>query len=171
MIISMKLDEFDISNLIINEKIKNKVLNSSDFYRLIYSDEHSSISGIFLIFSFENINLEKYFNKIKCTIAKSESNNKTIEILKNIEKNIMAKYKNKTNKQPIYRVNEQLQQYFIKLYGNDSLELKKYKKINFLLKISGIWDSDETKDFGLTFRFFIFNNLFEDVPKSHIFGQ
>ena len=66
---------------------------------------------------------------------------------------------------------EQLQQYFIKLYGNDSLELKKYKKINFLLKISGIWDSDETKDFGLTFRFFIFNNLFEDVPKSHIFGQ
>ena len=167
----MKLDEFDISNLIINEKIKNKVLNSSDFYRLIYSDEHSSISGIFLIFSFENINLEKYFNKIKCTISKTESNDKTIEILKNIEKNIMSKYKNKTNKQPVYRIKEQLQQYFIKLYGNDSLELKKYKKINFLLKISGIWDSDETKDFGLTFRFFIFNNLFEDVPKLHIFDQ
>jgi len=84
-------------------------------------------------------------------------------MLKKIEETIMSKYENTTNKKPIYRISEQLNQYFIKLYGNDNLELKNYNKINFLLKISGIWDSDETKDYGLTFRFFIFNNLFEDV--------
>ena len=159
----MKLNELDINSIIINEKIKNKVLQSSDFYRVVYSDQCSSMSGIFLIFSLDNINLEKYFNKIKCTIQKSEENIKNISLLKNIEKTIMSKYENNTQKRPVYRISEQLNQYFIKLYGNDNLELKNYSKINFLLKISGIWDSDETKDYGLTFRFFIFNNLFEDV--------
>ena len=159
----MKLDEINNNNIIINEKIKNKVLNSSDFYRVIYSDEYTSISGIFLIFSLENITLEKYFNKIKCSIFNTNKNVKKIALLKNIENTIMSKYNNVTNKKPTFRISEQLNQNFIKLYGNDNLELKNYSKINFLLKISGIWDSDETKDYGLTFRFFIFNNLFEDV--------
>ena len=159
----MKSNELDINNIIINEKIKNKVLNSSDFYRIIYSDQTSSISGIFLIFSLENVILEKYFNKIKCSIAKTEENIKNISLVQNIEKTIMLKYENNTQKIPVYRISEQLNQFFIKLYGNDNIELKNYSKINFLLKISGIWDSDETKDYGLTFRFFIFNNLSEDV--------
>ena len=32
--------------------------------------------------------------------------------------------------------------------------------VNFLLKISGIWVTNDTNEFGLTFRFFIFNNQF-----------
>ena len=94
----MKLDEIDNNNIIINEKIKNKVLQSSDFYRVIYSDEYTSISGIFLIFSLENITLEKYFNKIKCSILNTEKNAKNIVLLKNIEKTIMSKYNNITQK-------------------------------------------------------------------------
>ena len=103
----MKLDELEINNIIINEKIKNKVLQSSDFYRIVYSDQYCSMSGIFLIFSLENITLEKYFNKIKCTIQKSERNIKNISLLKNIEKIIMSKYENITQKRPVYRISEQ----------------------------------------------------------------
>ena len=160
MIISLKVDEFNENNVIINEKIKNKVLNSSDFYRIIYSDEFCSTSGIFIIFNLKDISLEKYFNKIKCLIPERVDNNNTIKSLQNIEKIVMDKYNNYTNKKPVYRISEQLQQNFIKLYGNEKVDLKKHANLNFLLKISGIWDSDETKDYGLTFRFFIFNNLF-----------
>ena len=33
------------------------------------------------------------------------------------------------------------------------------KKVHFLLKISGIWASNQSNEIGLTFRFFIYNNL------------
>lgn len=160
MILTMNIDDFNENNVIINEKIKNKVLNSSDFYRIIYSDECSSTSGIFIIFNLKDIILEKYFNKIKCLISDTEENHKIIKSIQEIEKTIMDKYVNETNKKPVYRISEQLDNKFIKLYGNDKITFKNYDNLNFLVKISGIWDSDETKDFGLTFRFFIFNNLF-----------
>ena len=41
----------------------------------------------------------------------------------------MSKYENTTQKTPVYRISEQLNQFFIKLYGNDSLELKQYTNI------------------------------------------
>lgn len=160
MILTMNIDDFNENNVIINEKIKNKVLNNSDFYRIIYSDEFSSTSGIFIIFNLKDIILEKYFNKIKCLISDKEENHQIIKSMQEIEKTIMDKYVNETNKKPVYRISEQLDNKFIKLYGNDKITFKNYDNLNFLVKISGIWDSDETKDFGLTFRFFIFNNLF-----------
>ena len=138
MIISLKVDEFNENNVIINEKIKNKVLNSSDFYRIIYSDEFCSTSGIFIIFNLKDISLEKYFNKIKCLIPERVDNNNTINHY-NIEKIVMDKYNNYTTIKPVYRISEQLQQNFIKLYGNEKVDLKKHANLNFLLKISGIW--------------------------------
>ena len=35
---------------------------------------------------------------------------------------------------------------------------KEYANLKFLLKISGIWASNDNNSFGLTFRFFIINN-------------
>lgn len=156
----MNLKDFNKNNIIINDKIKNKVLTSSDFYRIIYSDEYHSTSGIFVTFTLRDVILEKYFNKVKCLMLNRKDNQYYIDLLEKIEKTVMDKYYNSTKKKPVYRISEQLNQHFIKLYGNDRLELKKYDEIHFLLKISGIWDSDETKDYGLTFRFFIFNSLF-----------
>ena len=49
---------------------------------------------------------------------------------------------------------------YIKLYGDDNIKYGKQNEIHFLLKISGIWASNQANDFGLTFRFFIFNNQF-----------
>ena len=49
---------------------------------------------------------------------------------------------------------------YIKLYGSDNIVYGKNKQINFYLKISGIWVSNGTQEYGLTFRFFIFNNQF-----------
>jgi hypothetical protein len=73
---------------------------------------------------------------------------------------ILNKFKNIQNRTPSCRIQEQLQNGFIKLYGDDNVRYGKQNEIHFLLKISGIWASNQANDFGLTFRFFIFNNQF-----------
>jgi len=73
---------------------------------------------------------------------------------------ILNKFKNIQNRSISCRIQEQLSHRFIKLYGDDTIRYGNQKNINFLLKISGIWVSNQTNDFGLTFRFFIFNNQF-----------
>ena len=73
---------------------------------------------------------------------------------------ILNKFKNIQNRTISCRIQEQLQNGFIKLYGDDTIKYGVKSKIDFLLKISGIWVSNQQNNFGLTFRFFIFNNQF-----------
>ena len=160
MILSVALNDFEPHYIIINEKTKNNIMDQSDFHRLIYSDEFVSINGIYLIFTLENVNIEKYFNKIKCNFDTSPKNNKVISNIKSIEKMILNKYRNTDNKTLACRIQEQLENNYIKLYGSDNINYGKNKEINFYLKISGIWVSNGTNEYGLTFRFFIFNNQF-----------
>ena len=83
-----------------------------------------------------------------------------ISSIKSIEKMILNKFKNIQNKNISCRIQEQLLNGYMKLYGNDNIKYGRHHSIDFLLKISGIWVSNQTNDFGLTFRFFIINNLF-----------
>ena len=160
MYVSVYHQDFNPHNVIISEKTRNNVMQGSDFHRLILSDEYCATNGIFIHFSLTNINIEKYFNKIKCCFEANQQNNITISSIKSIEKMILNKFKNIQNRTISCRIQEQLQNGFIKLYGDDNIKYGHQKKINFLLKISGIWVSNQSNDFGLTFRFFIFNNQF-----------
>ena len=160
MYLSIYHKNFTPHNIIISTKTKNNVMVGSDFHRLIFSDEYFSTNGIFINFSLSKITIEKYFNKIKCNFEMSSQNNIIISSIKSIEKMILNKFKNIQNRTLSCRIQEQLQNGFIKLYGDDSIRYGKHDKVNFLLKISGIWVSNQTNEFGLTFRFFIFNNQF-----------
>ena len=160
MILTVSLKDFEPHFIIISEKTKNNIMDQSDFHRLIYSDENISINGIFLKFSLENVSIEKYFNKIKCNFENNALNNKVISDIKSIERMILNKFTNETNKSITCRIQEQLENNYIKLYGTDNIKFGKNKIINFYLKISGIWVSNGTQEYGLTFRFFIFNNQF-----------
>ena len=160
MYVSVFHHDFNPHNIIICEKTRNNVMVGSDFHRLIFSDEYCSTNGIFIHFSLTNITVEKYFNKIKCCFESNQQNKITISSIKSIEKMILNKFKNIQNRTISCRIQEQLQNGFIKLYGDDNIKYGHQKRINFLLKISGIWVSNQSNDFGLTFRFFIFNNQF-----------
>ena len=160
MYLSIYHKNFTPHNIIISTKTKNNVMVGSDFHRLIFSDECFSTNGIFINFSLSNIAIEKYFNKIKCNFEMSSQNNIIISSIKSIEKMILNKFKNIQNRTLSCRIQEQLQNGFIKLYGDDNIRYGKHDKVNFLLKVSGIWVSNQTNEFGLTFRFFIFNNQF-----------
>ena len=67
MFLSIKTTDFNPHHIIISEKTKNNIMVGSDFHRLIFSDELVSTNGLFINFKLKNINIEKYFNKIKKT--------------------------------------------------------------------------------------------------------
>lgn len=160
MFLSIDTFDFDPHHIIISERTKNNIMIGSDFHRIIFSDKLIATNGLFIHFNLSNIVIEKYFNKIKCNFIQSQTNNSTISNIKSIEKMILNKFKNIQNKKFSCRIQEQLQHRYIKLYGNENTKLGKYNNINFLLKVSGIWVSNQTNEFGLTFRFFILNNQF-----------
>ena len=138
----------------LSEKTKNNVMEGGDFYRLYYSDTFCSSNGLFINFSFKNVCIEKYFNKKKCIFAES-SNKNIIHQLKQIEKQILKRAYNE-QKKTIFRIEEQLNQCFIKIFTDNSIEYGKKKNIDIILKISGIWNNLDSC--GLTFRFYLVNH-------------
>ena len=113
------------------------------------------------IFNLKKVRIERYFNKIKCVFENNSENQGTITYIKSIERLILNKFKNNKNKDMSRRIYEQLENGFIKLYPqNENVVYKEHNNLKFLLKISGIWSSNENNSFGLTFRFFIINNQF-----------
>ena len=69
LFLSSDIKSVELNNIICFEKIKNNIMNNSYFHKLVYSDELCSFNGIFFAFKMKNINIEKYFNKLKCSIS------------------------------------------------------------------------------------------------------
>jgi len=152
MYISLNTNQYDINNVIISEKTKNNIMTNGDFYRLYYSTEDIILNGLHISFELKNISIEKYFNKIKCIFDNNDHNNNTVYLLKNIEKRLLERYRG-INRECVYRIGEQLENKFIKIFDDNYINIKRYKSIKFVLKVSGIWSSQN--EFGLTFRFFL----------------
>ena len=48
MYIVLKLEEFDINNIFFLERVKNTVMDNSNFSRVIYSNNIFTLNGIFV---------------------------------------------------------------------------------------------------------------------------
>lgn len=153
MLITLNTNQVNKKNILYSEKTKNNILNNGEFYRIYYSNELFTTNGLYILFNFKNIKIDKYFNKIKCIIER-KINLDLIKVIQLIEHEIISLSPVK-NKIPKFRIEEQLNQNFIKIFGDYNNLQKQYDSINIMLKISGIW-ADETH-YGVTFRFFIKN--------------
>ena len=151
MLITLNPSQINKKNILYSEKTRNNILNNGDFYRIYYSNELFTTNGIYILLNFKNIKIDKYFNKIKC-IMERKSNIESIRLIQLIEHELLKSSPVK-NKIPKFRIEEQLNQNFIKIFGDYNNLQKNYSNVNILLKISGIW-VDETH-YGVTFRFFI----------------
>jgi hypothetical protein len=146
------IKNYDNHKLILSEKQKNTILQGSDFYRIYYSDENITLNGIYLQYKITNVHIQKYFNKIKCNFD-LDKNADVINNILNLEKNILNTFKNFINKDQEFIIKEQLKQGFIKIFTEKDIIYGKYKDINLILKISGLWVQENS--YGLTFRFLI----------------
>jgi hypothetical protein len=154
MYLTIPTNDFEINNVIISDKSKNNVIENSFFYRMYYSNDLVSMNGIYIKFNLYDLEIEEYYNKIKCNFSRYDDRNKfLIRQLTTIEHEILKNYIQLTQN-PVYTIREQLMNYYIKLFHKENNRLiGKLSSVSVILKISGLWLTN--KEHGLTFRFII----------------
>jgi len=154
MYLTIPANDFEINNIIISDKSKNNVIENSFFYRMYYSNDLVSMNGIYIKFNLYDLEIEEYYNKIKCNFSRYDDRNKfLIRQLTTIEHEILKNYIQLTQN-PVYTIREQLMNYYIKLFHKENNRLiGKLSSVSVILKISGLWLTN--KEHGLTFRFII----------------
>ena len=138
------IDQYDNKSLFFCEPIQNNIMNDGNFIKILYSPPNMVLNGIYLLVNLYDITCEKYYNKYKCSFNVL-NHREIIDNLKIIEEEILKKYK--TNKIPLYKIHEQLRYGYIKVFSD--VEIK--QQCSFILKISGIWETQQ--NYGLTYKF------------------
>jgi hypothetical protein len=151
MNIIKKLEQFNKDYIYFCEPIKNNIINEGIFIRILYSNELFVMNGIYLSIFFQNLTIEKYYNKYRCSFD-TAIHKEMIDKIKIIEEDILYKL-NISNKTPVYKIYDQLRNGNIKVFS-DNIE---HINNSFLLKISGIWETDT--NYGVTYKFISINHL------------
>jgi len=145
MYLVIDINDFDTSHVYYQEKIKNTVMENSDFIRIIYSTSYYTLNAIFINFKLKINYAEKVFNKYKYFFNRQHNLNNVDEICK-IERYILDNYINIKNKRPLYRISEQLIHNNIKSFNDIHIQ----ETNDFFLKIYGIWENET--EYGLTYK-------------------
>jgi len=145
MNISLNKENYSIDNVYFYDPIKNSVIENSNFIRIIYSNSLFVLNGIYLSININYKSIDKYYNKFKC-VFDVQQHKGLIDKLQNIEENLIKKYLI-TGKMPQYKLYDQFKQGYIKVFSNIGDKIDN----TFLLKISGIWETDT--EYGLTYKF------------------
>ena len=153
MFISLTLDEYDTDCIFTTDSIRNTVIDNSSFIRIIYSTKDVMLNGIMITTPFTGFSISKYFNKWRCNYLVQENMN-LIQKLYTIEKEIPERV-DIQQKVPCYKIHEQLSNGFIKIFLEENASQDGLENSNILLKISGIWVSEE--EYGITYKFVLAN--------------
>jgi hypothetical protein len=152
------LKTLDYNAIIINEPIKNSVLQYNYFYKLLYSTNIVVLTSIFILFELNNVILEND----KALFNKNTTNDNVFNKLNQLEEYLLNLINNSKTK--LYKFKELHENQYFKYSLFDDIEkFNNYKYVNtldeknnkFILKISGIWESKE--NIGLTFKIIIAN--------------
>ena len=146
------IDQFDENCVFFCDPIKNNIIGNGQFIRILYSNHIISFNGIYLLIKFNDSIVDKFYNKYKCTFDVNNQHD-LLRKIKNIEENLLNKmeFPGKTKQFKIYDL---IKSGNIKIYSDEPIA--KYNQF-FVLKISGIWETDN--QFGLTFKFLKINRL------------
>lgn len=149
MNIIKRINQFNIDNVYFCDPIKNNIVTDGTFIRILYSNKLFMLNGIYLLIPFQNLNIEKYYNKFRCNFDISNHRD-LIDSLKLIEEQILQKNIIK-NKIPIFKIYEHIKNGNIKIFSENIDNINNL----FMLKISGIWETDI--NYGVTYKFINLN--------------
>jgi hypothetical protein len=145
------IDQYDDNYIYFCEPIKNNVMNDGFFIRILYSTSLFVINGINLFIELNDITIDKYYNKYRCSFNPI-NHKQMIERIKTIEENLL-KHVNIRNKIPQFKIYEQLKNGNIKIFSEN---IEKINNNLFMLKISGIWETEF--HYGVTYKFVKINH-------------
>tara|TARA_Y100000992_G_C20966706_1_gene350738 strand:+ start:26 stop:499 length:474 start_codon:yes stop_codon:yes gene_type:complete len=155
MNILINYNTYNPNNVFFSESIKNTIVENGVFRRIVYTPDNFSLNSLHFMIVIQNAVIKKYYNKYKCYINNVHMNQQEIIKMKEIEKSVLSRLDIK-DKKPIYQIEDLLNQKHIKFFSTDALK-DNYEYFRIVLKISGVWESDDT--YGLTFKFIDINNL------------
>tara|TARA_X000000368_G_C23057872_1_gene724912 strand:- start:749 stop:1252 length:504 start_codon:yes stop_codon:yes gene_type:complete len=147
--IAEKVEDINPNHIIICDPVKNSVMQHSNFYKIVYSNELLSLNGLYILFNLNNINQNK--EKI---LFQYLDNKITIDKIAIIEEYILKLID--SNKNKIYKITELLNNGYIKYCYNDysinNITYNNFNNVNksLILKISGLWETKE--NIGVTFK-------------------
>ena len=112
----------------------------------------------------KNVKIERYYNKLKY-LFDVEENRGIIEKVKLIEENILQRIApSMESKTPQYNISDNFINQNIKMHMNNFIDENSFNESqiqltnNFILKISGVWSTDE--NYGLTYKHFQPSTIF-----------
>ena len=146
MNIVKNIDQYNESSIYFCEPIKNNVMSDGLFIRILYSTSLFVLNGVNLFILLNDISIEKYYNKYKCSFNPI-NHKEMIESIKIIEENLL-KSVNIKNKIPQFKIFEQLKNGNIKIFSEN---IEKINNGLFMLKISGVWETEF--HYGITYKF------------------
>ena len=148
MSILQNINQYNENNVYFCDSIKNNVMANGNFIRILYCMPNFTMNGVYLHIYLSELSYEKYYQKYKCLF----DINKYIDLVDSvviIEKNILDRISLQIpDKIPQFKIAEQMQSGHIKIYSESQ---PKQTSASFVLKISGIWETESS--FGLTYKF------------------
>jgi hypothetical protein len=167
MNIIFEIDDVLPQNIYFLEQKRNIIMDGY-FTKLIYSNEHFTMNGIYLHFSMKDLKLDNIMNK-QCVHFHTyhPKNLEFIQTLSMIELHILELYKktHKCNKRISNNLAKQLYSGIVKItkdYYSDegtsnssvassvASNVASSKSGPYVIKISGVWENSE--DIGITFK-------------------
>ena len=154
MSVILETDTFNPANIYYVQNVKNNVKQNSYFSRIIYSTDHFSLKNIYFSFNLMNPTFKEqylktiiYFNEKDCQLDKLYKIEREF-----LEKYIEYKTFNRTDEKliPNYSIFNQCKSNSIKVFKNNATN-NNNKTIEILIKISGIWQTDN--NIGITYKF------------------
>ena len=112
--------------IFLNDAIKNSIIENGTFTRLIYSDSYMILNGLYISLEFDEF-----------------TQREIIDIIIELEKSILFKV-DISNKNCQYKIRDYLKHLSSRM-GDD------FKLSRYILKISGIWETNI--EYGITFKF------------------
>lgn len=140
-----KISQFNPDYIYLCEPIKNNIMLDGNFIRILYSTSLFTMVGVYLYIPFYSLHIEKFYNKYKC-VFDANLHQDMIAQIKYIEESILNKT-NIPNKIATYKIYEQFSNGNIKIFSEGIDKIKH----SFILKISGIWETDT--HYGVTYKF------------------
>ena len=152
MNITEQIKDYSINYIYYLEPIKNTVIDNSYFIRILYSNVDFTLNGLYLNVRFNDVSLLNNNNKMKYSI-KVTNNIELINFVKQLERDLLDKIN--IGKRKVYKITEQLQGGVIKIINNNYNSVNSSDYNNYILKISGLWETPT--EYGLTYKFININ--------------
>ena len=163
MNIVFDIPSFQLTNIIFLESKRNIIMEGS-FTKIIYSNQWITLNSIYLYLPIDFQPVEKSNNKnIMKFYPSSQENIFLVQELSKIEYRIIEYYKqiNQIDKKTTCLLTKQLYSGNLKIYKDYNENFQKHnKKIQHIIKISGIWENHS--EIGVTYKVIeTYNNDYE----------